>query len=306
MSQPPENPGETIRHLNESFQLYSEKFSKQFHLKIPKDVVKRVSHYRDTYFAYLKDSVYKSNICYLLQLVDYQLWLYRLFRPALSLENAYFYQLMVTMGIVAEALSAAILIDPLLEEDSKDRSLGEAKEENSQIAMAITRNNFTENLKIAEKLEILPRELIHTFQEFRRSIRNLVHIQNWEGRLYESLEYNRFREVLDGFRKFLGELKTNIDLSHSPADLERALFGHDFLAGAKRHQGVIVQFNPRGGFGFIKSGKGKRQIYFHASQLGDIKESQIKDNLKVTFKYKIGQRGYEAADILLQGGAPHE
>jgi hypothetical protein len=48
-----------------------------------------------------------------MQLLDYQIWLYKVFQPGLSLENAYFYQMLMTMGIITEALSTSVLLDPL-------------------------------------------------------------------------------------------------------------------------------------------------------------------------------------------------
>ncbi|RME90338.1 MAG: hypothetical protein D6767_07010, partial [Candidatus Hydrogenedentota bacterium] len=58
-----ENPQEFIYELNKRLSHYSEKYSQQFSLKIPKGVVKTINSYRDTFFPYLKDSEYKSNLC---------------------------------------------------------------------------------------------------------------------------------------------------------------------------------------------------------------------------------------------------
>ena len=81
---------DNLFYLNTQFQKFNNQFSEQFHIKIPKDTIKTVHYYRDRYFSYLKDSIYKSNICYLLQQLDYQIWLYKVFRPQLTLANTYF------------------------------------------------------------------------------------------------------------------------------------------------------------------------------------------------------------------------
>ena len=87
-----DSPHIKIKNLNQGISEFSEKYLNQFHLQIPKGVIKKVDYYRDYYFSYLNDSIYKSNLCYLIQLIDFQLWQYKLFRPGLSVENSYFYQ----------------------------------------------------------------------------------------------------------------------------------------------------------------------------------------------------------------------
>ncbi len=318
---PKATPKDTIDFLNEQFHLYTDHFSKQFHLKIPKNVVKRVSDYRDTYFSYLKDSVYKSNICYLLQLLDYQLWLYRIFHPSLSLENAYFYQLLVTMGIGTEALCVAILLDPLLEENGRDRSLGGVREMHANLGSVIVKNSFQANLRALRQLQLIPEPLLETFESFRREIRNSVHIQNWEGRLYESLQYDYFRKKLDDYRKFLSVLNAEIKISHDAMKLEKVLLGDTILSAPpaeitldssdasesrqnrtsrsfSRYLGRIVQFQKKGGYGFIAMANG-RQIYFHVSQLENLREKDVTLSMKVEFSIQTGKKGYEAAQITL-------
>ena len=138
---------DVVQYLNKAFQTFHANFSSQFHLKIPKDTIKTVHYYRDHYFPYLRDSIYKSNICYLIQSLDYQLWLYKVFRPSLSLENAVFYQLLVSMGIITEALTTAILLDPFIVQNPKDRSLGAVDQQYSDIRSLITRNSFSRNIR---------------------------------------------------------------------------------------------------------------------------------------------------------------
>lgn len=292
----PLNASQLIDELNRQFQTYNNRFGEQFHLQIPKNTIRTVHYYRDTYFSYLKDSIYKSNICYLLQLIDYQLWLYKLFSPKLSLENSYFYQLMVTMGIAAEAVATVILIDPLLTSDPKDRSLGDAATQHEKLTETLVKNSFLNNIKIIESLEILSPELVEKYQQIRQKLRNKVHIQNWGERLYESITFDDFKQNLVLFRKFLLELKEQISLTHTPEGLQKILLSE--IDESRRYTGMIVQFNSSGGFGFIESPEFARQIYFHVSQL-EGKEQSIAENVPVKFSLKKGRKGPEGAKVVL-------
>ena len=117
-------PQARAQSLIKEFVEFTEKFSAQIPLAIPKGTLKTIDYYRDTYFKYLKDSEFKSNICYMLQLIEYQLWQYKLFKPQYSLESALFFQLLVTQGIIIEAVVFALIADPLVVTDASDRSKG--------------------------------------------------------------------------------------------------------------------------------------------------------------------------------------
>ena len=288
---------EILNRLNSAFQEYHDSFSEQFHLKIPKNTIKTVHYYRDTLFPYLKDSVYKSNICYLLQSVDYQLWLYKVFRPSLSLENAYFYQLIVSMGIITEAIAVAILLNPFMEEDPKDRSLGGVADKYSHIHDHITKNAFSGNIRFLEKTEILPVQTIEKLQSIRVEIRNLVHIQNWEGRLYQSLGYDRFAGYLNDFVQFLDDVKENITENE---DAEKVLTKLGFASGAEK-EGLIVDYKEKGGFGFIRCEQTHSDYYFHISFIDKEKLdlNKIRNGLKVRFKLRKGAKGLEAFELTL-------
>lgn len=277
--------------LDNGLELFSRRYLAQSHLKIPRGLLPKVSSYRDNYFSYLKDSVYKSNICYLLQLIDYQLYLYRLFRPSLSLENSFFYGQMVTIGIIAEAVVTAILIDPLIDTVGNDRSLGDVSEEYSRLSEKILRRNFSDNIKALETLEILPPAITEDFQQIRLEIRNLVHLQGWEGRLYESLKADRFTQTLNMFTGFLNKLNENIKVQHTVDDL-RTLLEPSVVEG-RTYSGEICEYKPDRGFGFIKAAAFPDNLYFHISN------AEFKPSIRqrVSFIAEKGKKGMQAKQI---------
>lgn len=287
------NPHEFVGELNRSLQTFSNDYLQQFHLKIPSGAIHKVNEYRDAYFDYLKDSVYKSNICYLLQLIDYQLWLYRLFRPSLSIENSYFYQLLVTMGIVAEAIANALLLNPLIEENAKDRSEGSIAQAEQPIAELISRQNFQRNIELLVEVSCLDKELADQLQEIRTNIRNIVHIQSWDGRLYQTLTNEDFAKRMATFREFLARLKAQAKLNFTAQQL-RGILG--FSVEGEVLEGELLSFNRKGGFGFLRSTSSKADVYFHISNFaGD--ESKIAAGLKVTFVTAPGKRGVEGKKV---------
>ncbi|MDH4200863.1 MAG: cold shock domain-containing protein [Spirochaetia bacterium] len=286
---------EVIDYLNKNFQIYSEKFSKQFHLKIPKNTLNTIQFYRETYFPYIKNSIYKSNICYLMQLLDYQIWLYKVFKPSLSLENAYFYQLLMTMGIISEALSTAILLNPLVEEDEKDTSLGVISEEHNLLQEYIVKNNFQNNIKLISKFNILPKPVIAKFTAIRIEMRNLIHIQNWQGRLYQQLGIEKFSDYLEKFRDFLSMVKGDIKINISTEMLSLEFFQVSAFKSGELFTGIIHQFHPEKGFGFIQSESFQRKIYFHRANCVDNTKMNWMAGNKVLFRLILGKKGIEAS-----------
>jgi len=289
-----ESASDIINDLNRKFQIFAGKFSKQFHLQIPKNTLNTVQFYRDTYFPYLKNSVYKSNICYLMQLIDYQIWLYKVFKPALSLENALFYQLLITMGIISEALGTAILLNPLVEENTKDVSLGKVNERYQALHDRVVKNQFQNNIKLIAKFQLLEPPLLDTFTRIRVDIRNMIHIQNWEGRLYQQLSLEKFSAHLEEFRLFLGDVKSAVALRHTPEDLAMEFFEIPDPDFQKIYRGTIVQFDPVKGFGFIKSDALPRSIYFHRSKSPAAEKDNLQIGRESAFKLIEGKKGIEA------------
>lgn len=288
-----------IKRLNEDFALYATRFSEQFHLKIPKGTIRTINEYRDHYFPYLKDSQYKSNLCYLLQLIDYQLWNYKLFRPGLSLENAYFYQLLITMGIVAEGAAAAILLDPFLSSNEKDRSLGGISSDYAHAGKKLIEQSFHENLKLIQNLSLLPEDVISTFQKLRIQVRNQVHVQGWEGRIYGNVTLELFQEHLKNFRSLLKDIKQNLRTDLTPDMLLPLLF-EDIDTNSGPLKGVIIHYDINKGFGFIENPQFENNLFFHRTQLANpMKRAQETIvGKKVLFRVAQGEKGFSAIEII--------
>ena len=82
------------------------------------------------------------------------------------------------MGIVAEALTTALLLNPCIVSHNNDRSLGKIAEEYQALKESIHSNSFLQNIKLLTKLNIVSKETAEQLQEIRLSIRNHVHIQD--------------------------------------------------------------------------------------------------------------------------------
>lgn len=238
--------------------------------------------------------MFKSNICYLMQLIDYQIWLYKVFKPGLSLENALFYQLLITMGIISEALATCILLNPLIAENDKDVSMGKVQDNYILLQEKIVKNQFQNNIQVISKLKILPPPLLEKFTRLRIDIRNMIHIQNWDGRLYQQLSLEKFSEYLYEFKTFLQDVKKNIQWGHSAVDLSMEFFEIPDVDPAKVYQGEITQFDPVKGFGFIKGEAFHRSIYFHRSKSLLEDKNELAAGKKIQFTLITGKKGIEA------------
>ena len=291
-----EDPVELKRELSGRLDDFVKKYGEQFHISIPSGILPKINDYRNTYFSYLKDSEYKSNMCYLLQLIDYLLWNYKLFKPGLSLGNSYFFMLMVQMGIIAEALAHAILLDPVLQIDSTDRSLGKVKEEYHDIKNFIDRNSFAENIKLIGQLEILPDQSLTEFNKIRETIRNVVHMQNWDGRLYNSLTLEMFKPNLMIFRSFLQNLPAKITINQSIEKLRARIFDISEDQSGDL-EGVITNYHKERGYGFVKTTDGK-SYFFHIKNSREA-GPMLAENLRVIFNLMKGRKGLEASSIRL-------
>jgi len=291
---------ELIAVLNEGFQYFNNHYKEQFSLNIPKSTLSKIDDYRDYYFSYLDDSVFKSNMCYLLQFIDYQLWNYSIFKPKFSLENSFFYQLLITMGVISEALATTIILNPYIQSQKGDRSLGNVKVNHEKIKNFVIRNSFTANLELIKKNEVLPLNQITQFELIRKDIRNLVHIQNWSGRIYQSITYPFFRENLDQFKTFLHSVKKDFVFDKA--------ISFDFLKVEKDKKpstlwllGNIISFSPSKGFGFIQDQQ-KQSYFFHKNDLAKITKKSLISK-QVAFQSVTEEKGFRATNVNLLGEA---
>lgn len=243
-----ESPHQRGQNLIREFVEFTEKYSAQIPLAIPKGTLKTIDHYRDTYFRYLKDSEFKSNICYMLQLIEYQLWQYKLFKPQYSLESALFFQLLVTQGIVIEAVVFALIADPLVVTDTSDRSKGTGNPEHANLLKIIRRRTFAAHIQQLRAMNLVSENLCQDLDTFRNEIRNLVHLQNWEGRLYRQLPLSDYNKHLQEFDRLLRSLNAEIAQMHSLPDL----LAYYHLDG-RRLRGTLKYLNTKSGKGQIEA-----------------------------------------------------
>ncbi len=281
------NPHERAQNLIREFVEYNEKYGSQIPLAIPKGTLKTIDHYRDTYFSYLKDSEFKSNICYMLQLVEYELWQYRLFKPQYSLESALFFQLLVTQGIIIEAIIFALVANPLVVPDAGDRSKGSTDPQYANLLNAVRKRTFAAHIQQLRAMEILDEALSTELDVFRSEIRNLVHLQNWDGRLYRQIPLADYSKHLADFDALLKRLNAEIASKH---DLEQLLayYGLD----GREHRGTVKFVNRNSGRGQIDWKGPHEYLPFFADPA--VKQGMPRKGDQVIFRLEVNERGIRA------------
>jgi len=259
-----------------------------------------IAFFTDNYLQqFNENSIYKSNLSYLMQLIDYQLWHFNLFKPGLSLMNSFFYQLLIIIGIVTESLCVSILLDPCIETNS-DPSLGNVKQDSEKIQKVLSARSFADNINMLVKLRIITEDSRKELHSIRKEIRNMVHIQNWEGRLYNSLTLDFFIEKLSRFKSLLINIKLTIQMNHSIEELQSYLNIEDSIKN-KQFYGIIQSYHSDKGFGFIESQSFEKNIFFHFSKIKNYSEDiSLKEGDKLSFNIKQSQKGYEAENINLE------
>lgn len=284
------SPQQRAQELIREFVEFNEKYAAQIPLAIPKGTLKTIDYYRDTYFRYLKDSEFKSNICYMLQLLEYQLWLYRLFKPQYSLESALFFQLLITQGIIIEAVVFALIVDPLILPDQTDRSKGRGSPQHENLLNMIRKKTFANHIRQLRQMQIVDEALCDRLDKFRNEIRNLVHLQNWEGRLYRQLplaEYSRHLEEFDALLRGL-----NGTIKNAPS-LEQLL--EYYQLDGRRRKGTVKYFNRYANRGQIEARGPHEYIFFSM----DNPEYQIEKGAAVSFVLEVDPQGIRAVDVRL-------
>lgn len=290
------SPGQIVADITRDLAVFNDSYREQFHVRIPKGVLRRIDDYRDEFFPYLKDSVYKSNLCYFLQLIDYQLWLYKVFRPSLSLANSLFYQLSTTMGMILELLAFALLADPVLITDSSDRSKGQIKRHYRVLDKKITEASFVDNIRLLSELGVLSEEQCAQLHSFRVEVRNLVHIQNWDGRIYESFTAEHFQENFDLFRKLLRSLKTGKNTTTDLNNLCRKL-QLNFPDENQQYEGQLITYFPEKNHGFIRDDALNTSYYFSTGDVAEDK-SRIEVGKRYSFRVTLSWKDKEAYALI--------
>lgn len=280
-------PQQRAQEIIREFVEFTDKYSSQIPLAIPKGTLKTIDFYRDAYFRYLKDSEFKSNICYMLQLIEYELWLYKLFKPQYSLESALFFQQFVTQGVVIEAIVFALQVDALIVSDPSDRSKGGTKDEHQSLLQMIRRRTFAQHVNQLRDTQILPEVLCDALDKFRGDIRNLVHLQNWEGRLYRQISQKDFDVKLQEFDTLLKNINTGLK---NPPTLA-ALLTYYQLDG-RRLSGKVKYCNRKSGRGQIECKSPHDYIPFFASS-----EFLPVKGEAVTFELALAEQGVKAVKL---------
>lgn len=280
-------PQNFAKNISKDIQFFNNRYINQFNIQIPSGTLKSVDYYRKTFFPYLTSSAYKDNICYLLQCTEYQIWQYRLFKPTLSLENSIFFQLLITFGIITEALGIAILLNPLLKN-------GEVIETNEgrNIIQTINNQSFQKNVQLLSQFKQLSADSSKLISDIRKQLRNLVHLQHWPGKLFETLTIDVFNQRVTSFFELLKKLKEEDPGSHSTQDL----YKHFAIGESLSRKGKIRRLNPERAFGFIRDEKNKSDYFFLYKNITEKKISPAVGQ-PVTFQIKNSAKGLEAIEI---------
>lgn len=287
------DPYQYAKKLSQSFDVFVKKYAQQFHIKIPAGNIPTINDYKKKYFSYLSESQYKLNLCYLLQQVDYQIWLYKLFRPDLSIRNSTFYMLLILMGIVSESLAVSILIDPVIKKGIPNQGIENLENNDFELIKWINRNSFAKNIELLETMNIIPQAPLEQYHSVRENLRNIVHIQNLDGRLYNSLSQETFQERFNVFQNLLLSLNEMITMRHNANDLRNEL--SKGVYPEKKQIGRIYGFIPEKGYGFIESQNQKYFLHFKNCK----NPQKIKDGAKVIFYVAANKKGLYAAQALV-------
>lgn len=283
-------PQARAQNLIRDFVEFSEKYSSQIPLAIPKGTLKTIDYYRDTYFKYLKDSEFKSNICYMLQLIEYQLWQYKLFKPQYSLESALFFQLLITQGIVIEAVVFALIADPLVVSDAGDRSKSSTNSEYQNLLNLIRKRTFAMHIDQLRAMHIVEDTLADELDQFRNEIRNLVHLQNWDGRLYRQISQADYNKHLKAFDEILKKLNVNIRAGHTLEEL----LGYYALDG-RTLRGTVKFFNRNSGRGQLEVKGPHNYVPFFREDLAGERLPHKGDSME--FKLAVTELGVRAIQL---------
>ncbi|MCS6983599.1 MAG: cold shock domain-containing protein [Leptospiraceae bacterium] len=275
-------------------QYFLSQYGDNLSVRFPFGILPKISEISNSYFGYLRDSEFKSNICNLLQLLEYQRWIYKLFKPNCSLADAFFYQQWVTMGIVAEALAVAILLDPCIDEKStQGPSTRSIKAEYEDLHDMIYRRNFAQNIELLYFLKVINEDLRKSYHKIRTQMRNMVHLQGWQGRLDGSLGFEKFSASLDEFYAFLNLLSEKVQIKFTVMDLRKAL-----EYKRKAYVGEIVSYNEKRGFGFIDCYDFHGDVFFHVSKV-KFSHEKLFVGAQVSFRLELTRKGHQAYDIQL-------
>lgn len=273
----------------------------QYRLSIPSGVVTKIDTIRDSDFYYLADSLYKSNISYLVQQVNFQIWIYKLFGPKYSLENSLFYVLKLLLAIMTETLIVAILYNPLIKEEA-DRSLGDVAACYQDIQQAIGNMSFYELIHLGAEAAALNEEHVNYMHEIRK-LRNEVHLQGKRERIYNNMDFKKFSAEYDLINKTLTALKKSYarkPLSHTPADLRKLLFAYK---GDDKNffEGRVTHIQRKDGFGHLSPYVERKAVrgilYFNKESIGEELFKKLKRNQKVLFRFFLGPNGLAAQEI---------
>ena len=258
-------------------------------------------------------------ICYLLQNIDFDFWIYNFFKITLSLEQTYLYQLNIKMGIVAESLATTLLLQPILKKENELKTQGspksiglsldtlstaheiEVQDKHVNLKDKILKNKFSDNLKLIQNLSILKQEQVDLYYSLKE-IRNLVHIQNWEGTLFNNLTVESFKKDISRFKELLLSIKEYNNLSHSIENLFEYFnnITKDSInyESSEEYKGEIINYYSQKGFGFIKSSMLEQNVFFHITNI--ITGENILDDLigmNVSFYTSKKEKGLEAKNI---------
>jgi cold shock CspA family protein len=280
-------PQNLAKNISKDIQFFNTRYINQFNIQIPSGTLKPVDYYRTTFFPFLTSSEYKDNICYLLQCTEYQIWQYRLFKPNLSLENSIFFQLLITFGIITEAIVIAILLNPLLKSKA-NYELEEAK----NITQIINNQSFQKNVQLLCHLKQLSPESSSLISEIRKQLRNLVHLQHWPGKLFETLTIEVFNQRVSAFFELLRKLKEETPGSH----IDQELYEYFAISDEASRKGKIQRLNPDRAFGFIRDDENKTDYFFLYKNITEKKKSPAIGQ-PVMFKTKNSSKGLEATSI---------
>jgi cold shock CspA family protein/uncharacterized protein YukE len=155
------------------------------------------------------------------------------------------------------------------------------------------KRTFASHIQQLRNMHVLSDKLCDRLDKFRNEIRNLVHLQNWEGRLYRQITQAEYSKHLTEFDELLKELNTAIRYAPQLQDLLRY-----YRLDGQRLRGTVKYFSDKTGRGQIEAKIPHEYIPFFCETTADLLKGDT-----VTFKLEVGPKGIYASDVRLESRA---
>ena len=192
--------------------------------------------------------------------------------------------------MIIEAVVFALIADPLVISDSSDRSKGTTNAEHLNLLNLIRRRTFASHVQQLRAMRIVDAALADELDAFRNEIRNLVHLQNWDGRLYRQIPQADYTKHLQAFDRLLKSLNGAVKAEREFTDLTAY-----YLLDGRMLSGQVKFFNRNSGRGQIDAKGPHDYIPFFREDM--IEGWSPRKGENITFTLAVTEPGIRAVTV---------